>query len=414
MKDFQPYFTNDGSVGLYSDIYEDIYHSASGALTEAYEKFIYPINWNSLLKNNEIKILDICYGIGYNTKSFLNYVFENKNKLLNLKKKIRLNNSYTDTIHNDNINIYNDTIYHDNIFDKINITAVDNDKILMGISPFIRTGVKNFKNKQKFLEKHNVYKYFSKSNSNFPKISNLINYQILLKILNNTPEIFEEPLIEHILTAKSYNDCFLNDLKAIFFNLVQKYPSNHNRLNLHNIYYHYVSNRYKKTIKYLNIQDFSFTPIIDDARNVVANDNNLYNLIFLDAFTPSKCPCLWSYDFFKRLFEVMTDDGMLLTYSSSAQIRSAMKEAGFFIGKTYNERLNKFQGTIAAKNRKLIEHTLSETEIGLLNTKAGIFYRDFDFRTPNDEIIEFRNNEVKNSNRLSSSQFLKLRRQNGL
>ena len=86
MSDFQPYFTNDGSVGLYSQDFDDIYHSASGALTEAYEKFIYPINWEALLNHDDIKILDICYGIGYNTKSFLNYIFENKKKLMNLKK----------------------------------------------------------------------------------------------------------------------------------------------------------------------------------------------------------------------------------------------------------------------------------------------------------------------------------------
>ena len=41
MSEFQPYYTNDGSVGLYSENYNDIYHSVSGALTEAYEKFIY-------------------------------------------------------------------------------------------------------------------------------------------------------------------------------------------------------------------------------------------------------------------------------------------------------------------------------------------------------------------------------------
>ena len=78
MSEFQPYFTNDGSVGLYSENFDDIYHSASGALTEAYEKFVYPIDWDVLLKHDNIKILDICYGIGYNTKSFLNYIFENK------------------------------------------------------------------------------------------------------------------------------------------------------------------------------------------------------------------------------------------------------------------------------------------------------------------------------------------------
>lgn len=78
MSEFQPYFTNDGSVGLYSAKYDDIYHSATGALTEAYEKFIYPIDWDILLMHDNINILDICYGVGYNTKSFLNFIYENQ------------------------------------------------------------------------------------------------------------------------------------------------------------------------------------------------------------------------------------------------------------------------------------------------------------------------------------------------
>ena len=82
-----PYFTNDGSVGLYSENDHDIYHSTYGALTEAYEKFILPADIDFYIKNqHEIKILDICYGIGYNSKSFLNFYlkkyFESKKQHL--------------------------------------------------------------------------------------------------------------------------------------------------------------------------------------------------------------------------------------------------------------------------------------------------------------------------------------------
>ena len=74
MDEFKPYFTNDGSVGLYSDADNEVYHSVYGALTEAYEKFVFPANIDELLKNkSEIKLLDICYGIGYNTKAFIQY-----------------------------------------------------------------------------------------------------------------------------------------------------------------------------------------------------------------------------------------------------------------------------------------------------------------------------------------------------
>ena len=76
MYEFHPYITNDGSVGLYSPDFNDIYHSASGALTEAYEKFILPVDFDKLMQKKSIKILDICYGIGYNSKSFLNLILK--------------------------------------------------------------------------------------------------------------------------------------------------------------------------------------------------------------------------------------------------------------------------------------------------------------------------------------------------
>ena len=67
MVEFQAKFTDDGSVGLYSDEVNDIYHSQFGALSEAYEKFILPAKIDEFIKNNnKIKVLDICFGIGYN------------------------------------------------------------------------------------------------------------------------------------------------------------------------------------------------------------------------------------------------------------------------------------------------------------------------------------------------------------
>ena len=45
------YFTNDGSVGLYSKDDKDVYHSVFGAMTEAYDKFILPIYLSILQKS---------------------------------------------------------------------------------------------------------------------------------------------------------------------------------------------------------------------------------------------------------------------------------------------------------------------------------------------------------------------------
>ena len=63
------FLTQDGSVGLYNEDLDDVYHSKFGAKKEAFEKFIQPV-----LNIKKPGILDICYGIGYNTKTALKYL----------------------------------------------------------------------------------------------------------------------------------------------------------------------------------------------------------------------------------------------------------------------------------------------------------------------------------------------------
>ena len=57
--------TNDGTITLKNDKYNECYHSTEGAVTETLYKHIYPAF--SVVDKKEIKILDICFGLGYNT-----------------------------------------------------------------------------------------------------------------------------------------------------------------------------------------------------------------------------------------------------------------------------------------------------------------------------------------------------------
>ncbi|MBS3131039.1 hypothetical protein J4212_01275 [Candidatus Woesearchaeota archaeon] len=54
--------TNDGSVSFLNEEINEAYHSTSGALEESFEKFAKPCS----LKDG-MKVLDICFGIGYNS-----------------------------------------------------------------------------------------------------------------------------------------------------------------------------------------------------------------------------------------------------------------------------------------------------------------------------------------------------------
>ncbi len=403
-----PYFTNDGSVGLFSPADDDIYHSTYGALTEAYEKFILPAEFEKFFqKNSEIKILDICFGIGYNTKSFLNFLYSAQIGTDNTS--IKISNA---AIHTDNILSKRSAWITSNYKNlKIYIKAIDTDKILAGLSPFVICNKKLPLNYKLPFKNEKIEKLLNKPSKNKIKFYEEINFILLEKIARNNPEIFENPEIFDILTSKKYRQYF-NKLYAL---LPDFYKSGEGlytpvcRLNafLHNIYYRYVSTSYKKASKWLKVNDFIFDLKIEDARKILLSDDNTYDFVFLDAFTPAKCPCLWTVDFFKLLFELLNPDGMILTYSNSASVRNAFLHAGFYVGKIYTESSGKFTGTVAVKNKSLIKYELSEYDLSLLKTKAGIFYRDENLSGLNEAIIERHKIEVQNSNLISSSQFIK-------
>ena len=409
MYELYPYFTNDGSVGLFSPSADDIYHSTYGALTEAYEKFILPSNIKNFLKeNSEIKILDICFGIGYNSKSFLNYF---------------LDFLYSDTIYTDKIK-HIDKIDTNNKKYKIYLHALDNDKNLAFLSPFF---ISNNKNKNININKNNlsfnqekIKRMLSNKVIQKYKLKEEVNILLLKRILD---QIDEETI--QILNNKKYNQFFNKNIISLFEFLTNdrsKYTPlrvlNHF---LHNIYYKYISKGYKNALKALKLIDFNFNLEIDDARHSLKKDNIKYNYVFLDAFTPTKCPCLWTIDFLKLLYEHLEDDGMILTYSNSAQVRNAFINAGFCVGKIYSEDYKKFTGTIVVKNKSNLDNLiadhknnisvkiseLSEYDLGLIKTKAGIFYRDENLSLDNEAIIKAHELEVQNSNLMSSSKFIK-------
>ena len=411
MSEFHPYITQDGSVGLYSESYNDIYHSATGALTEAYEKFVYPINFENLLHKEEIKVLDICYGIGYNSKSFLNYIFEKffaKKTSLTENNIVQIHTNKTSSKNNLN---NTDTIHSDNIFPKIYIKAVDNDKLLTYLSPFIKTGVKSKKNINYDFEYNKILKYLKvESPVKMPKINKLINFLIFEKIAERCDDFYTYNEVASIINNKQYKAYLDGQLCSLYKTFQKSLLNAPNKPlimpYLHNIYYKYISNRNKRLLKGSKLADIDFTLEIDDARQVIQKDNNLYDLIFLDAFSPAKCPCLWSYEFFCQLYSHLDVDGMLMTYSKSAAARGAMLEAGFKIGNIMSND-NKVVGTIAAKNLALIKYDLSEFDLGLIKTRAGIFYRDKNLTGLNEALTSCRNLEVKNSDRISSSRYMK-------
>ena len=69
--------TKDGSNTLFSELYNQHYHNPDdGAINEALSKHIIPA-FTFHKEKKELNILDICFGIGYNTFSTIYYCIQN-------------------------------------------------------------------------------------------------------------------------------------------------------------------------------------------------------------------------------------------------------------------------------------------------------------------------------------------------
>ena len=263
--------TEDGSTGIYDNKAGDIMHSQTGALKEAQEKFINPC-MDLLSQEKEVKVLDLCSGIGYNLKALL------------------LNR----------INSNNKTI----------VDCVDINSEYIILSLFINDGIINLDLKL-FL----LYSLFSSS----IKVSEILD--VINNIDSSCNTFFDADMLfvfkELIKRGYVYNP----QLKFNSF--------------VHNIYYNYIPNSYKCELKYTKYRSIYTNYLIGDARKILLKKNTTYDIVFLDAFSPQKDPTLWTYDFLKLIKMKMTDNSILVSYSKSTPFRSALHELGFCVGKTF-------------------------------------------------------------------------------
>jgi tRNA U34 5-methylaminomethyl-2-thiouridine-forming methyltransferase MnmC len=67
--------TKDGSMTFYSEEYGETYHSSSGAVEEAFLKHAKPGKVNEVAKTGKVRILDVCFGLGYNSAAALDLIW---------------------------------------------------------------------------------------------------------------------------------------------------------------------------------------------------------------------------------------------------------------------------------------------------------------------------------------------------
>jgi len=277
--------TKDGSISYRSEEFNENFHSISGAYYETKNKFINPSRLKRF-QNKSINVLDICFGIGYNSALLFENLIE---------------------------------------FSTLNWYGLELDK-------------------------------------------RPLNYALNDKKFNN----LWDPKVIEIL----------------------------NCLNLRG--------------KYKN-KNFDCELIIGDARKGILKlpKEVEFDLIFLDGFSPQKCPEIWTNEFLWQLKNKIKYDGYLITYTSSAAVRKSLKNFGlnlFNITPTLSKENRWSNGTLATfdkqQNNPYITQ-LSEMEIEHLETKASIPYRDPTGEMLSKEILDIRKEEQLISNLLDTNSWRK-------
>ncbi len=280
---FHTFINKMGTTSLFCEDIGDIYYSYIGAYEEAMQKFVLP----SIEENfsEDIKILDICYGLGFNSKSFVNYIFSQTN------------------------------------FDKkIFIDAVEIDKNILALSLLHYD-----KNIPKFLHDKFSLELLKTSNFKF-EINNLKNNSDFHEYINNHDDLFN-------LFGKNRRIIYKKNPEKLTF--------------VHNIYYQNQSKRINKLINIHKKLKISFK-INNILLELPKFKTCSYDLVFLDGFSPSKQPELWSEKVFSYIYKILKPNGKILTYTRSNIVRRNMSSSGLVVYDIFDEN-NNVVGTVGKK-----------------------------------------------------------------
>jgi tRNA U34 5-methylaminomethyl-2-thiouridine-forming methyltransferase MnmC len=56
-----------------------------------------------------------------------------------------------------------------------------------------------------------------------------------------------------------------------------------------------------------------------------------YNLIYFDAFAPEVQPDMWSQEVFRKMYNSLSEGGILVTYCAKGEVRRCMQTSGFMV-----------------------------------------------------------------------------------
>lgn len=85
--------------------------------------------------------------------------------------------------------------------------------------------------------------------------------------------------------------------------------------------------------EYFSLRKYETTLEAFDLNQMTISLNEYFDLIYFDAFAPSKQPEVWNLSNIIKCYGLLKHDGFLTCYSSQGQFKRNLKEAGFTVEK---------------------------------------------------------------------------------
>ena len=129
-----------------------------------------------------------------------------------------------------------------------------------------------------------------------------------------------------------------NDLK-IQYHAIEPFPLDNSilkKLDFNNKLEGFDKKIYEKIHHPKNLEPVKLSEHISFTKSItrleqISFEKEKYDLVFFDAFAPSKQPDIWSKENFKLIREAMKTSGVLVTYSSSGKLKKILEELKFNI-----------------------------------------------------------------------------------
>ena len=124
--------------------------------------------------------------------------------------------------------------------------------------------------------------------------------------------------------------------KKIYYETLEKYPLPDTIINEINDFENKeISALFNQIHKATWNKDFAINPNFilhkKDVDLQVFNPGSNFDLIYFDAFAPNKQPEMWTFEIFQKMYDTLTENGVLVTYSAKGSVRRTMQAVGFTV-----------------------------------------------------------------------------------